>query len=89
MTETQISLILKEMYNNAPDKYQSAMIHIFAIHYADVITKNKFSKKVILNIAGMSDNYATELSKGIKISEFVNVSEEMIQTIKNIEASIL
>ncbi len=89
MTETKISLILKEMYNKAPKNYQLAMIHIFAIYYADIINENKFSKDVILSIAGMHKSYKTELSKGIKLSKYVKVSEEMIQTIKNIEASIL
>ena len=62
---------LREMYTNASKGEAVAMIHLFGIKYAAEINKSKFSKKEIIKASGISESYLTELTKGIKLAEFV------------------
>ncbi len=48
-----------------------AMIHLFEIKYASEILSSGESKKAIAKEAGIPDSYATEISKGVKLSKFV------------------
>lgn len=47
------------------------MIHLFGIKYADVILTNHLSIKEIVGFSGINAPYATEVNKGINLSEFV------------------
>lgn len=71
MTENQLGRILKEMYDNAPDGYQVANIHLFGIKYANVILENNYKATDIIRCSGLNKSYATEVSKGIKLSRYV------------------
>ena len=71
MTENQLGRILKEMYDNAPDGYQVANIHLFGIKYANVILENNYKATDIIRSSGLNKSYATEVSKGIKLSRYV------------------
>lgn len=62
---------LSEMYNNAPVGDQVAMIHLFGIKYSDQIIKSKLSKKDIAIEAGIHKSYGTEISKGVKLANYV------------------
>lgn len=68
---SELGKILGDMYNKAPHGKQVAKIHLFGVKYADVITRNNLSVKEIVNVSGINPSYATEVSKGIKLSEFV------------------
>lgn len=35
MTENELGKVLREMYDNVPEGYQSAYIHLFGAKYAD------------------------------------------------------
>ncbi|PZD96650.1 hypothetical protein DNH61_07245 [Paenibacillus sambharensis] len=59
------------MYHKAPHGKQVAKIHLFGVKYADVIMRNNLSVKEIVSVSGINPSYATEVSKGIKLSEFV------------------
>lgn len=61
---------LNEMYNNAPDKDQVAMIHLFAIKYAEHIIGN-YSATEIVRSAGIKQSYQTEVNKGLRLSKYV------------------
>ena len=71
MTIKQLGKILKEMYENAPNNYKVANIHLFGIKYSDVIRKNYYSVTEIVRESGINLSYATEVSKGIKLSNYV------------------
>ncbi|OBZ09042.1 hypothetical protein A8L34_23130 [Bacillus sp. FJAT-27264] len=71
MTVNELGKILSDMYRNAPHRKQVAKIHLFGVKYADVILKNDFSVKEIVAASGINQSYATEVSKGIKLSEYV------------------
>lgn len=59
------------MYNNAPHGKQVANIHLFGVKYADIIQRNHYNVKDIVAASGINISYATEVSKGIKLSEYV------------------
>lgn len=71
MTENELGKILKEMYDNAPDGYQVANIHLFGVKYASIILENKFKATEIVHASGINSSYATEVSKGVKLSRYV------------------
>lgn len=71
MKEVELGRILKTMYDKAPDGYQVANIHLFGVKYASVILKNNYRVSKIVNASGINPSYATEVSKGIKLSRYV------------------
>jgi hypothetical protein len=71
MTLKELGEKLSEMYNNAPSGYSVAMIHLFGIKYANEILLSRFSKKDIANAARIPESYGTEISKGVKLAEYV------------------
>ncbi|MET3728196.1 hypothetical protein ABID52_001777 [Fictibacillus halophilus] len=68
MNINELGLILKNMYDKAPQGYQVASIHLFGIEYAEIIQRNHYSIKEILASSGLNSSYSTEISKGIKLS---------------------
>jgi len=50
------------------------MIHLFAIESAQEIIDSGVSAKAIVAEAGINDSYATEVSKGVKLSKYVRVN---------------
>ncbi|WP_339192790.1 hypothetical protein [Paenibacillus sp. FSL W8-1287] len=71
MNVQELGKILWEMYNKAPHGKQVAKIHLFGVKYADIIQRNNYSVKDIVAASGINISYATEVSKGIKLSEYV------------------
>ncbi|HHX68012.1 MAG TPA: hypothetical protein GX708_08195 [Gallicola sp.] len=67
----ELSLILKERYENAPKREQVVNIHLFGIEYGEIIKRNNYKPVEIIRLAEMNKSYNTELSKGIKLSKFV------------------
>lgn len=88
MTENRLGKILRELYDSAARGHQVANIHTFAIYYANVIEKNRLSKKEILRVAGLPETYQTEISKGINLAQYVDVKNDVIERIQKIEATI-
>lgn len=68
MTENELGRILKEMYDNAPQGYQVANIHLFGVKYASIILKNNIKATDIVHASGINLSYTTEVSKGIKLA---------------------
>lgn len=71
MTLNELGSKLSEMYNNAPKGDSVAMIHLFGIKYAKEIKNSSYSKKDIITQSGISTSYLTELTKGVKLAEYV------------------
>ncbi len=49
------------------------MIHLFGVKYADEINDLGVSKRELAEAAGIGESYATEISKGVKLSKYVCV----------------
>ena len=63
---------LKNNYANAPKSQKVVQIHLFGIRRAAAL-KN-VSLPDLLARAGMPDSYKTELSKGIRLADHVQVN---------------
>lgn len=71
MTLNELGTKLSEMYKSASKGNSVAMIHLFSIKYASEIKESGYSKKDIITQSGISTSYLTELTKGVKLAEFV------------------
>jgi hypothetical protein len=83
MTIVELGKKLSEMYENAPKGDQVAMIHLFGIRYASEIKKNSYTAEYIIkntkrkNGSPMPSSYRTEISKGVKLAEYVIDKESL------------
>lgn len=66
-TIQELGSILWEMYSNAEDKMQVALILTFGIKYGKEIIEKNFKVPDIIKAAGLNDSYSAELYKGINI----------------------
>ncbi len=73
MTINELGEILSNMYEDAPNGDSVAMIHLFGIKYAEQIKSLGVSCEAITKAAHINTSYKTEISKGIKLSKYVNV----------------
>lgn len=64
---------LREMYNGADKGSAVVMIHLFGIKFASQIRESGANASDIVRAAGMNDSYVTEIQKGIRLAEFVDV----------------
>lgn len=71
MSKSELGLILKNMYENAPAGYQVANIHLFGVKYASVIQEKGYKIIDIIIASGINKSYATEVSKGVKLAKYV------------------
>jgi len=71
---------LSYMYNNAPKGEAVTFIHLFGIKYAEEINALKergVSVQELVKKSGLSDSYKTEVSKGIKLANYVNLKTNL------------
>ena len=72
MTTLELGRKLKEMYET-PGSNKTTMIHLFGIIYSDEIINSKIAAAEIIHAAGMQPSYATEIYKGIRLGEYVEL----------------
>lgn len=73
MSLQKLGLKLSEMYFGSKDGEMAAMVHLFGIKYAAEIKESGASMKEIAKAAGIGESYGTEISKGVKLAQFVVV----------------
>jgi hypothetical protein len=73
VTERELGQVLYQMYSTADHGKRVAQIHLFGIKYADIILRNHLSVRNIIQYSGLNSSYATEVSKGINLAEYVEV----------------
>ena len=64
---------LKDAYFGAEKGEAVAMIHLFGIKFAEEISASDASCKAIAKAAGIRESYGTEISKGVKLSRYVQI----------------
>lgn len=69
MNAQQLGKALKTMYSSAANGEKVAMIHLFGITYSNEISASNVSD--IIDEAGISRTYKTEVSKGVKLAKYV------------------
>jgi hypothetical protein len=72
MSIAELGAILSDMYNNSPKEDAALMIRLFGIRYAVEIKKDNYSNEEIMKASGISEVHLNELSKGVKLSQYVN-----------------
>lgn len=77
MTLNELGSELNKMYSNSNDGEAVAMIHLFGIKFAKEIIESRESMKSIAMAANIRDSYATEISKGVKLSKFVGLKTKL------------
>lgn len=75
MDKYALAKILNDMYENAADGESVAMIHLFGIKYAEDIIKAETNATELAKLGNINNSYATEISKGMKLSKYVKVKE--------------
>lgn len=75
MTINELAEKLKTMYESSNGS-KTAMIHLFAIKYADIIRSQKYTPREILAAAQMPASYFAEINKGIKLAQYVDVKPQ-------------
>ena len=73
MSAGEAAEILRRMYQEAPKGEMVAQIHLFGIKYAHELQRLSISD--VVELAGISSRYVTEVSKGRKLAKYVTVRE--------------
>jgi len=73
MTSIELAKKLKDMYTNAPKGDSTTMIRLFGIMYANELKDCTSSMSDIAELAEIGINYHAEISKGIRLSQYVSV----------------
>jgi len=73
MTSIELAKKLKDMYTNAPKGDSTTMIRLFGIKYANELKDCTSSMSDIAELAEIGITYHAEISKGIRLSQYVNV----------------
>ncbi len=66
---------LKSMYDSTNTE-KAAMVHLFGIIYADEMARYGISAAEMVRVAGLTKGYNSELSKGVKLSKYVQLKDE-------------
>jgi hypothetical protein len=74
MTKQELANTLMRTYENKAHN-KTAMIILFGIKYAEEIASSGYTPNDILEYANMSSSYATEIYKGIRLSQYVTVND--------------
>lgn len=77
MREKRLGEILTKMYYSAPNGYKVTFIHLFGIKYANEIVSENLNVKKILEFSTVKPSFATEVSKGIKLSGYIKIFKEL------------
>jgi len=73
MTTEELARVFKERYRNAPRGFVVTTIHLFGIQYADALAGQPL--KEICMRADVPVSYCTEIHKGIRLAEFVQLKK--------------
>ena len=76
LKSTAFGAKLKELYIKAQKNEQVAMIHLFGIKYGKLIKGNGIKVSDLIEASGISSTYATELNKGVKLSQYVCIKDD-------------
>lgn len=71
MNEDELAIVLRNIYINAKRKEIALQIHLFGIDYGYEIKRNQHNIRKIVERAGIEKGYIAEVSKGVKLSEYV------------------
>ena len=75
MLETELAARLREMYDGAKRNEAACQVHLFGIKYAKELQECGWPLKDIVQQAGISMGYLSEVSKGVKLAQYVELKK--------------
>lgn len=79
MVEAELALRLREMYDRAKRNEAACQVHLFGIIYAKELQECGCSLKDIVRRSGISMGYLSEVSKGIKLAQYVEPKKQDVK----------
>ena len=71
MNKKELGVTLRKMFDEAEHREKGVIILFFAVKYADVIEREKYSVQDILKEAQLPESYIGGFNKGLKLSKYV------------------
>ncbi len=75
MEAKELGSTLRDLYENAGRGKQVTKIHLFGIKYSNEILKAGI--KDVIKESGINSTYATEVSKGINLADWVKITKDI------------
>ena len=76
MNDRELAAELRSMYDQAKRNEAACQIHLFGIKYAEELLQCGSPLKHILELSGIPHGYLSEISKGIKLAQYVTIRKE-------------
>lgn len=77
MDASELAEKLREMYDGAKRNEAACQVHLFGIRYAKELQQCGCPLRDIVALSGISMGYLSEVSKGIKLSRYVQLKEDL------------
>lgn len=75
MVKAELAALLRAMYDGAKRKEAACQVHLFGIKYAKELQECGCPLKEIVQLSGISMGYLSEVSKGVKLAQYVELKE--------------
>lgn len=67
----ELGMVLRAMYEGAPEGEKVANIHLFGIKYAADIQAAGYTAAEVIRASGLRTSYQAEVSKGMNLAKYV------------------
>lgn len=75
MVKAELAALLRAMYDGAKRNEAACQVHLFGIKYAKELQECGCPLKEIVQLSGISMGYLSEVSKGVKLAQYVEMKE--------------
>lgn len=75
MVKAELAALLRAMYDGAKRNEAACQVHLFGIKYAKELQECGCPLKEIVQLSGISMGYLSEVSKGVKLAQYVELKE--------------
>ena len=75
MVKGERAALLRAMYDGAKRNEAACQVHLFGIKYAKELQECGCPLKEIVQLSGISMGYLSEVSKGVKLAQYVELKE--------------
>jgi len=76
MNEKELADILESYYDRARRNQTILQVDLFGIKFGPIIQENGLSIKKIVQLSGIGNSYITEVTKAVKLSEYVSIKRK-------------
>lgn len=75
MVKAELAALLRAMYDGAKRNEAACQVHLFGIKYVKELQECGCPLKEIVQLSGISMGYLSEVSKGVKLAQYVELKE--------------